>query len=110
MIYWIPTSTRLSDYTQTVRLGGADYRIRLAWAERERRWFFDLWTGDGTPLVAGKKVVADRCLNRLVTSALGPPGGIWCFDTTDEGSDPDLRDLGTRCLLFYVDDEDGSGG
>jgi uroporphyrinogen-III decarboxylase len=84
VIYWIPTSTRLSDYTQTVRLGGADYRIRLAWAERERRWFFDLWTGDGTPLVAGKKVVADRCLNRLVTSSLGPPGGIWCFDTIQD--------------------------
>ena len=103
MIYLIPTSTTESCYEQTVTLDGASYRLRLAWAERERRWFLDLSTVDGVPILQGKKIVADRPLTQRLTCSSRPAGELWCIDTTGAGVDPDLRDLGARCLLLYVD-------
>ena len=106
MILVIPTSTADSWYEQIVAMDGADYRLRLRWSERERRWYLDLETSDGSAVVYGKKVVADRPLTERITSDFRPPGELWCIDTTGFGVDPDLRDLGKRCVLCYVSEED----
>jgi Domain of unknown function (DUF6983) len=105
MIYLIPTSQTESWYEQRVRLDGVVYSLRLAWAERERRWFADLRTASGQVVFTNRKVVADRPLTERLTSLLRPAGEIWCVDRSGAGRDPDLRDLGARCLLLYVDAE-----
>ena len=105
VIYILPTSQIESWYDQRVNLDGTTYAMRLAWAERERRWFMDLRTLDGTVVFTNRKVVADRPLTQRLTNPLRPPGEIWCVDRSGEGRDPELRDLGARCLLLYVDEE-----
>jgi len=105
VIFVIPTSLVESWYEQRVTLDGVAFVMRLAWAERERRWFMDLETADGTPVMTGRKVVADRPLTERLTTPLRPAGDLWCVDRSGEGRDPDLRDLGGRCLLLYVDAE-----
>ena len=105
MIIHLPTSTAESWYEQTVTLDGVDFLLRLEWSERQRRWYCDLETADGTALATGIKVVADRPLFERLTSDLRPRGQLWCVDRSGSGVDPDLRDLGSRCLLVYVDEE-----
>ena len=102
MVYLLPTSLTDSWYEQTVLLDGVAYRIRLAWAERDHHWYLDLETVSGFGIMYGKKVVADRPLTERLAMRDRPAGEIWCLDTTGAGIDPDLRDLGGRCVLIYV--------
>ena len=105
MIVVIPTSTRESWYQETVTLDGVDFVLTCAWCERERRWYLDIATADGTVLRSGIKIVADRPLTQRMTDDLRPLGELWCLDWTGLDGDPDLRDLGARCALLYVEED-----
>jgi len=100
------SSTEESWYEQDVTLDGVAFKLRLMWCERERRWYLDIETGDGTAVATAIKVVASRPLTERLTSPLRPAGELWCWERTGSGLDPDLRDLGSRCALLYVDEED----
>lgn len=106
MIHTVMTSTVESWYEQTVKLDGSSYVLRFEWSERERRWYMDIETVDGTVLATAIKVCADRNLFAHLTSDLRPMGQLWCVDRTGTGGDPDLRDLGTRVVLYYIDEAD----
>lgn len=101
----IPTSTTESQYSQTTTLEGRDYELTFSWFERGDRWYLDI-ASDGVTLLAGLKIVADWPLLRLRTSELLPPGELIALDMTGNGRDPNLRDLGERVKLFYIESED----
>jgi len=105
MIAIIPTSTTESWYQETVTLDGVDYVLSFAWSERVRRWYLDIATADGTALRSGLKIVADRPLTQRMTDDLRPAGELWSFDRKGEGIDPDIRDLGRRVFLLYVEED-----
>jgi len=106
MIHHIPTSMTESWYRETVKLDGSEYVLTFAWNERERRWYMDMETIDGTAIAYGVKIVADAVLLKGVTNDLRPRGLLLSTDMTAEGVDPDIRDLGSRVKLFYIDEED----
>ena len=106
MIHTVLTSAVESWYEQTVTLDGSDYSLRFAWCERERRWYMDLDTASGTRLRSGIKVVAARDLFERLTDDNRPPGRLYCVDRDGTGLDPDLRDLGSRVVLYYIDEAD----
>jgi hypothetical protein len=105
MIIHIPTSRVESWYEQNVTLDGVKFRLRLMWSERVRRWYCDLLAADGTAIRSGIKVVADRPLTQRLSSDSRPAGEMWSVDRTGGGVDPDLRDLGDRVLLLYVEED-----
>jgi hypothetical protein len=105
MIHLFSNSLIESWYEQTVALDGVDYLFRFMWSERERRWYMDMETADGTALATGVKVVADHDLLAHLTSDLRPPGILTCVDHSGEQRDPDLRDLGARVRIWYIDEE-----
>ncbi len=105
MIVSIPTSITESWYEQTSTMDGSKFVLRLMWSERGRRWYCDMATTDGTVIRSGIKVVADRPLTERMSSDNRPAGEMWCVDRTGGGVDPDLRDLGDRVRLYYVEEE-----
>jgi len=107
MIRTIPTSLKQSWYEQTVPMDGTDFVLRIMWSERGRRWYCDMATTDGTVIRSGIKIVADRVLTERMSSSNRPAGDVWCVDRSGGGIDPDLRDLGARVVLLYVEDLDG---
>jgi len=106
MIRRLRTSVTESWYRETVTLDGSEYVLTFAWNERERRWYMDMETVDGTAIAHGVKIVADAVLLKGVTNDLRPRGLFCSVDMTAEGVDPDIRDLGSRVRLFYIDEED----
>lgn len=104
MIVRIPTSTVESWYEQTTRLGDRDFHLTFSWSERDRHWYLSLATADGETIMDGRRVVVDTPLTVRLTHPLRPTGHLWCVDMTGDGRDPDLRDLGTRCLFMYADE------
>jgi len=106
MMHVIPTPSTESWYSLDVTLDGTAYKLTLQWSDRERRWYFDLSTSEGERVATGRKVVADTPLLARDVGDLVPPGMLIAFDTTGEDGDPDLRELGSRVILCYIDGAD----
>lgn len=92
----------LPSFTQTVILGDQEYVIRFTWRARTSSWYFDLWTVDSVPVIAGRRMSPDW--SPLIGLALDnqPTGFLFV-----RGPGLYVRDdLGTDLLLIrYADDE-----
>jgi hypothetical protein len=65
------------------------------------KWFIDVRTNIGEPIVEGIPIVADwPILDRFKDSRL-PEGNIFAFDTSGQGIDPGRYDLGNRVQMIY---------
>lgn len=100
MIARIPL-TNDANYVQRVTLGGESYTLRVLWNERRRRWFLSLEDSSGASVFEGVKVVADIPIRSHLLG--GPDGQLWTLDTSGQGADPELLDLGERVLLLYAE-------
>lgn len=91
-------------YTMTTTLDGADYLFEFRYSQREACWYFTISLTDGTPLVAGVKVVCNRSLLERFADVRLPPGKLIAFATGPDASPPALDELGEdrRAILVYV--------
>lgn len=103
MNYRIPTTSRLSSFTQIVTLDGEQYGLRFLWNARAERWFLSVSDAEGLPLITGRKLCSDRPWAAHETLATAPPGKLWVYATGGGDADPGLRDLGERVAMMYVD-------
>jgi hypothetical protein len=97
-----PVSETNPSTTLTTTLDGKSYRIFLHYCGRENRWYGSIQDADGVELAGLEKLVADVSpWYRYRTLAGMPPGRFLLWDSSGEGIDPGLADLGGRCLLLY---------
>ncbi len=101
----INTSTTLTDYTQRTILDGREYVLHLRWNGRSAKWFLSVLDQDESPIVQGIKIVADFPLLESAVDDRLPPGVLLALDTTQEGRDPGLTELGDRVVLVYQEAE-----
>jgi hypothetical protein len=68
-------------------------------------WYISIGQSDGTPIVSGLRVVVNFASGgRFRFKGIGmPPGVLWFEDTSGQGLDPGLTDLGSRVTLSYLD-------
>lgn len=88
------------------RLDGVDYLISLTYNQRENRIYLSLADNEENPIISGIKVVANYpLLFRHRYNVQVPPGELFAFDTTPDGSPPGLGELGEglRCQLTYLE-------
>jgi hypothetical protein len=52
----IPVFPDLPQWTETVTLGDAQFRLTFTWRERPRAWYLDIETLEGTPLASGRRL------------------------------------------------------
>lgn len=93
-------------FRQRVALDGAEFLLQFAWNQRSAKWYLSVYDTSETPLALNLKVVADWPLTRLITDERMFPGEVFALDTTGEGIDPGLSDLGARVKLIYIDAAD----
>lgn len=106
----IPISEAGTNFTQTVDLDGTEFVLAFHFNNREQRWYMTVTDLDDTPILMGRKVVADWVLLRLlVDQTLRPKGEIVSVDTTGGGLDPRIGDLGGRVKLLYFNEAELSG-
>jgi len=101
-IFAIPIVPTESNLEQQVVLDGVTYTMRVLWNGRSRRYYMSLEEADGTPIITGRKIVADAPWAYHDAIETRPPGTIWVITTDPQGVDPGLRDLGARAFLGYV--------
>lgn len=99
----IPTSQEESNYKQITGLDGRDYELELRWNQRAGRWYLKISTAADGVIQGPTKIVADWPLVYPGKSLPLPPGALLAVDTTGEGRDPGLTELGGRVVLVYMD-------
>lgn len=98
-----PQDPPLSHFTVTVPLDGTTYTIALHWNDVDTSWYATILDEPGQTVLAGAwRVTADWPLFRSQVQR-HPPGLLMCVDSSGQGLDPGLSDLGAgaRCPLIY---------
>ena len=100
----IPVQDGAPAWRQRTPLDGTDYLLDFFWNERALAWYFSLYTVDGEPLLLSKKLVCGvPLLARKRWDARVPPGEMMVVDWSETIDVPQLEDLGTRAILYYMD-------
>lgn len=102
----INTPQNIPFFTQRTTLDGREYLLTFDWNQREQKWYLSIADQDEVPIVSSIKLVANFPLTHLLVDSRSPPGELFAMDTSGNGLDPLLSDLGTRVLLLYMDAED----
>ena len=91
-------------YNLRTTLDGTDYDLHFRYNSRELRWYFDVFSKEGDPLLYGNKIICFYPLLDLQTQSRDlPPGFFYCPSSTGDLSPPKLNELGPgrRCKLVY---------
>ena len=97
----LPTLTTAAFYEFEIDLEQRTFKFRFHWNERDAAWYFEILDANGVSLLAGRRVVVDFPLIGRFHDPRLPPGEITALDTSNQGQDPGLADLGERVLLIY---------
>lgn len=78
------------------------YIFDVRWNSRAAAWYFDVLEQDETPIVLGVKVVLGAHIGRRSQHVLFRRGTIVAIDTTQQGREAAVDDLGTRVEVRYA--------
>jgi hypothetical protein len=88
------------------QLGSETCRLVQRWnpedSDGRGAWYLDVLTLEDQPIAHGIKIVLGVPLGRRVQHAIFQNGAIVAIDTSKQGRDATLDDLGTRVRVFYL--------
>lgn len=85
-----------------ITLGDRRFGVRVYWREELGRWFFDLETRNGDPILVGRVIAPGEWLTRGLVDERRPNGQIRVWDTSGTYEPPSFDELGARVLLLWV--------
>jgi len=114
MSFTVPTGDGQTPFFDLqVTLDDATYTLEFRWNVRLGAWFMSILDEQGTTqIMSGIRLVANWLLSPYTIGNL-PPGAFVAWDTSGQGLDPGLGDLGSRVKLIYITQAElaaGSGG
>ncbi len=102
----VPLAPSIPHYEAGLTIGTVQYRINVRWNGRMGLFFMDLMDVDGNHIRSGMAMVLGTFLGRQSASADFPPGAFMLTDTSGEGVDAGIDDLGSRVQMHYLTDEE----
>lgn len=100
----IPCDPTLTNYEIKCILGddGRAFWLRFYWNTRDEGWYLTVSDADRNVIAASMKIVANwTVMGRLVDPA-APAGVFFAIDTSRQGLDPGISDLGDRVQLTFA--------
>ena len=103
----LPFVPSIPAYDFTTQIDGADYKFDVRWSSRgldgtNGAWFFSVSEPNGTPIIAGVKVVLGAYLGRICQHRLFRAGVMIALDMTRQSREAKFDDLGTRVEVRWV--------
>ena len=92
---------KVADWTATVQLEGASFRLRFWWSDQLAAWLSSLSTIEGVDLSINKQVSLDWPLFQSLVSDAGYAGQLWCVDTNGGGI-LDRDNFGSDVQVVYL--------
>ena len=98
----LPLRSDSAHFSFQIELEGTTFGFEFRWNGRDASWYFTLLDAEGTPLLAGLRVVVRHLYLWRYRYFNLPKGELEFVDTTDADEEPGLTDLGTRVLGLYT--------
>jgi hypothetical protein len=99
----IKINPEIGNHSGVIVLDGVNYQFSINWNSIDLRWYLDLTSIDGSPLLSGIAVAVNAPMLAGFAGPLLPPGELLAVDSSQSGSDVLLHDdLGNRVKLIYV--------
>lgn len=97
----IPRSSYAPEISGLQQLDGSWYGLRFVFSARDRRWYMDVTSGDGTTLVTGLRVACGVSLLGHLQDARLPAGQLFAEDASGLGQAPGRDAWQGRATLYY---------
>lgn len=89
-----------------IKLEGTVYTFETRWNTRASAWFMTVADSDGVVISGAKKIVCSWPLfGWRETDTRMFPGLLYAYDTSGQGLDPTIDDLGSRVIVLYDEAE-----
>lgn len=105
MIYQVPLPQPMPvNLTFQVELDNVTYTLNLFYNDRDGGWYLTIGDASNNPILGCQRCVVNypigwkQCYNTSM-----PPGSIQFQDTSGQGLDPGLNDMGARVTMLYFD-------
>lgn len=102
----LPLTPSLPNYQAGLSVGTTQYLINVRWNGREEKFYMDVLDQDGNAIRSGMALVLGTFIGRQEASADFPPGAFVLVDTSNEGRDPGIDDLGARVQVYHFDEDE----
>ncbi len=99
----IPSVAR---YRLTTELDAVNYVLDFRWNTRAEAWFVDVLREDESPIHTSIKLMLGTLLAFEERGEDFPPGDFLVEDSSREGIDATLDDLGVRVFLYYFSEDE----
>lgn len=93
-------------YDYWVTLTDVEYRLVVAYRERNDRWYLTIYNADNEALLSNKKLSVNTSLISRHQIAGLPPGDFVLWDTSGAEAECGYDDLGIRCVLIYFEPDE----
>lgn len=97
----LPLEPSVPNYRVGCAIGGRQFIFDVRWNTRSEAWYVDILLEDETPLAHGLKIVLGANLGRRIVDTSRFLGMLSVVDTSGEGRDAGLDDLGTRVQVWF---------
>jgi hypothetical protein len=98
----LPIDALEKNYQVTTVLEGSTFTFAIRWNGRAASWFFDLYDGDGTIIIAGVRIVLGMIFGRRSVDPRMPNGALFASDLSGASIEAGRDDLGVRVLMYYI--------
>lgn len=98
----VPLLPQLLSYETRQSVDGVELVFTLQWRERLASWFLSIQQADVTPILTGRRIVADWSPTMRLTTSLLPDGLFVIARQGDGDQDPGRDELGTDVLLYFI--------
>lgn len=95
----VPFQPSIPNYQFSTVLDSYTVTFDVLWNARDNAWYFDLYDSDLTPIAFGIKVVLGVNLGRKSTDPFFQQNLLRAFDTSGQGIDAGIDDLGARVIV-----------
>lgn len=100
----IPITNIIYDQRFRVELDGKFHIFRVFWNGYDSKWYTDVYSGDGTLLVAGMRIVlSSDYLKYFRYNPSIPIGKVRFYDTQLKNTEPTLENFSSQTLMLYQD-------
>jgi hypothetical protein len=97
----LPIDAAYPNYRVGITLNDIPYIFDVHWNGRDNAWYFDVLDSTELPIRCGIKIVLGTSLGVRSTDPRYPSGMLVATDTSGEGRDATIDDLGSRVVVLH---------
>ena len=102
----LPVAASIPNQRFSTTLDGDHFVMDVRWNERDESWYLDILDESENPIRRGLKITQGNFIGSHVAVPGMPAGQLVAFDTSGQGIEAGLDDLGERVIVYFVPEDE----